>query len=93
MIIGNVNGFHNLVKGHNIPGLERFMSCYRSFSSMCNCQKAAKQKKMVECSRLYSEFITANGQNLKNWLKSKTTDKTVVFRQNDHQDLITIKLD
>ena len=92
MIIGNVNAFYNLVKDHNVPGLQNFMSCYRSFSATCNCQKAMKQKKLSECSKMYENFIVANGNNLSLWLKSKTTDKTVVFRQNDHQDLITVSL-
>lgn len=92
MIIGNVNAFYNFVKGHNIPGLQRFMNCYGAAASMCNCQKTAKQKKINECSKLYADFIVANGNSMTIWLKSKTTDKTVVFRQNDHQDLITITL-
>lgn len=92
MIISNFQEFYNLIKTDAIPVKNQLENCINTLARICNCKREVKASKNTECNNIYINFIKSNGQSLKDFLKSKTKDKEVVFNHDAHYHIVTVNL-
>ena len=92
MNIGNYQSFYNLVKD-DLPVIAGPMGdCIRNVASICNCKKEQKQKKSNECNTMYINFIKKNGEALKEYFATKTSDVELLFNHDAHHHILRLQL-
>lgn len=92
MTISNYYEFYNLVKDDMSSVVSQLSECIRQSNSICSCQKDRKQRKIEECNTIYIEFIKSNAEGLVEYLKTKTQDKSVIFKHSTHYPITTVNL-
>jgi len=92
MNIGNYQSFYNLVKD-DLPVIAGPLGdCIRNVASICNCKKEQKQKKSNECNIMYINFIKQNGEALKEYFATKTSDAELLFNHDTHHYVLRLQL-
>lgn len=91
MIVNNYQEFYRYIKDEQIQIKYTMENCINAASKICNCQRAAKTRKMEECKSLYESYIKSNLQSAAAIFQKKTNDKVIMFNS-DNRNLATLHL-
>lgn len=91
-MIPDYQTFYNIVNKDMAAAVAPLGDCIQSLSKICPCKKDRKQKKIDECNELYVNIITSNGESLKEYFKTKTSDNEVIFNQKTHYTILRLSL-
>lgn len=91
MIINNYQEFYRYVQNDQIQIKYSLENCIKVSSKICNCQRAAKARKMEECKNMYETYIKNNLQSAVILFQKKTHDKVIIFNS-DNKNLATVQL-
>lgn len=92
MTIGSYQQFYSIVKD-DLPSIaQQLDECIQAVNRICACKKDAKQAKSNSCNQLYINFVQNNGEALKEYFATKTTDKEMVINHSSHHPIIRLTL-
>lgn len=92
MTVGSYQAFYNMVKDDQPAIGKPLGDCLRSLSGICACRKQQKTQKSNECNQLYINFVKTNGEALKEYFATKTTDAEILFSHDSHHEILRLKL-
>lgn len=92
MIISTYQQFYGIVKDDLSAISKPLSDCINAVNNICACKKQAKQDKSNSCNELYVNFIKNNGEGLKEYFATKTSDKEVVFNHSTHHPIMRLTL-
>jgi len=92
MIIGGHQAFMNFVGPDSIPGIERLRDCVAQMNKICKCQKHKRGVKNEQCNSFYINLVKTVMPNMIDYLKTKTSDNSIIFYHNGVHEILNVKL-
>ena len=92
MIVNGYQDFLNKFGNDNISALNPLRNCHAVLQKICSCQKQRKAVKSEECNNIYINIIQSTIVHMTDYLKTKTTDREIIFCHNGCHEIKRVKL-